>query len=40
MEFGIWLLLAIWLPLTWQKLDDIFDVLKDIRDIMKKGGAE
>lgn len=40
MEWGIWVLLVLWFPITWSKLDDILKALKDIRDIIKKGGAE
>ena len=40
MDWGIWALLLMWLPLIWCKLHDIWRVLKDIRDSMKKGGDE
>lgn len=34
------LIVSFWLSIIWWKLDNILNVLKDIRDIMKKGGAE
>jgi hypothetical protein len=34
------LIVTFWLSMIWWKVDGILDVLKDIRDIMKKGGAE
>jgi hypothetical protein len=38
MVFPIWLVLTIWLPMIWFKLGSILEVLKEIRDILKKGG--
>lgn len=37
---AIWFLIIFWLPMIWFKLGSIVDVLKDIRDILKKGGTE
>ena len=38
MVTAIWVLMLIWLPMIWMKLGSILDVLKDIRDILKKDG--
>ena len=38
MDSAIWILLLIWLPMIWWRLNRIVDVLKDIRDILRKGG--
>ena len=38
MVAAIWVLMLIWLPMIWLKLGSILDVLKDIRDILKKDG--
>lgn len=40
MDMAIWLLILVWLPMIWLALHNIHDVLKDILDILKKGGAE
>jgi hypothetical protein len=39
MDFAIWLVLIIWLPMIWNKCGSILEVLKEIRDILKKGGG-
>ena len=36
MDFAIWALIMIWLPMIWLRLGSILDVLKDIRDTLKK----
>lgn len=38
MDFPIWLVVTIWLPAIWIKLGSILDVLKEIRNTLKKGG--
>lgn len=41
MDIAIWILLLFWLPMIWWRASSILEVLKDIRDILKrKGGAE
>lgn len=40
MDVAIWVLLLIWLPMIWLKAGSILDVLKDIRDILKRKGGE
>lgn len=40
MDFTIWLVIIVWLPMIWWKLSSIREVLKDIRDILKKKGGE
>lgn len=36
----IWVLMLIWLPMIYSTLRSILEVLKDVRDMLKKGGAE
>ncbi len=38
MDLSIWLVVIIWLPTIWFKLGSVLEVLKEIRDILKKGG--
>lgn len=38
MDVSIWHLILIWLPAIWSILCNIHKVLKEIRDILKKGG--
>lgn len=40
MDMAIWITLIVWLPMIWWRASSILEVLKDIRDILKKGGAE
>lgn len=40
MDIAIWLLLLVWLPSLWYKAGSILDVLKDIRDILKRKSGE
>lgn len=40
MDLAIWLIIAVWLPLIWQRIGYVVDVLKEIRDILKKKGGE
>ena len=39
MDAAIWVLLLLWLPILYFKANSILEVLKDIRDMLKKGGA-
>lgn len=40
MDFAIWLVIVVWLPLIWCRVGYIVDVLKEIRDILKQKGGE